>query len=78
MKTIVEKKKQPIIRWEFKKHKKILSCSRISLNSLNKKTKDMTEMVSKISNTLNHKKQPVNTQGCNVPDGAQTGSRKRL
>ena len=38
----------------------------------------MTEMVLKISNTLNHKKQPVNTQGCNVPDGAQTRSRKRL
>ena len=42
------------------------------LNSLNNKAKGMTEMVLTFSNTLNQQKQPVNIEGCNVPDRANT------
>ena len=69
MEKIIEKKTAHH-KVEIQKISRNIKLQQDQLNSLNNKTKGMTEIVLKFSNTLNQQKQPVNIEGCNLQDRA--------
>ena len=74
-KSIMEEnieKKTAHYKVEIQKISRNIKLQQDQLNSLNSKTKGMTEMVLKFSNTLNQQKQPVNIEGCNIQYRADT------
>ena len=74
-KSIMEEnidKKTAHYKVEIQKISRNIKLQQDQLNSLNSKTKGMTEMVLKFSNTLNQQKQPVNIEGRNLEDRADT------